>query len=81
MPPGFNAEPSDIYLDELQLVAANKISLGNEISGTNRLFAHAEGGENRQAAHFRSRKTNSPAYHGVGITGNLDIVFGQETLP
>ncbi|SRN42378.1 Uncharacterised protein [Shigella flexneri] len=57
-------------------MAANKISLGNEISGTNRLFAHAKV-RNRQAARFFGVVNKiALCVPRRGITDNLDIVFG-----
>ena len=65
-----------ILINKLQLVAADKISLRHQVSGTNRLLADAQVRDRQAASFLRVIDEVTLCIPRCGVTNNLDVVFG-----
>ena len=65
-----------IFIDKLQLMAADKISLRYQIRGTDRLLTDAQVRNGQATCFFRVIDEIALRVPRRGVTDNLDIVFG-----
>ncbi|MNC33826.1 hypothetical protein D3C75_822350 [compost metagenome] len=74
---GFQAFGHLIFVDKLQLVAADKISFINQVGGINRLFTDAQMRNRQTARFFRVIDEITLGVKRRRVTDNLDVVFGR----
>ncbi len=78
---GFQALSHLVFIDKLQLVAANKVSLRNKIGRTDRLFTHAQVGNGQTPGFFGVIDKVPLGIPWRRITDDFDVVFGRGDAP